>query len=114
MTFLGMLGGTASEALGINACGQIVGDVTTSTGNNHAFLYSGGTMTDLNDLIAPSSGWTLQQANATNDCGQICGYGTNPAGQTHAFLLTPTPEPSTLILLAIGAISFLAYRRRSL
>ena len=45
----------------------------------------------------------------------MSGRGINGAGKTRAgFLLTPTPEPCTLVLLAIGAISLLAYawRRR--
>ena len=72
-------------------------------------------MADLNSLIAPSSGWTLQCATAVNDKGQIVGDGTNPSGQTDAFLLTPSPEPSTLALLATGAVGLAAraWRRRT-
>ena len=81
---LGALGGGGSEAFGVNNSGQIVGC------SGDAFLYSGsGPMQDLNNLISPSSSWTLASATAINDKGQIAGYGTNPAGQTHAFLLTP-------------------------
>jgi probable HAF family extracellular repeat protein len=68
-------------------------------------------MTDLNALISPSSGWTLQIATAINDSGQIVGHGLNSAGQQDAFLLTPTPEPATLSLLALGGLTIL--RRRS-
>ena len=82
----------------------------------HAFLYSNGSMTDLNSLIDPASGWTLHYAFAINDSGQIVGTGNNSLRQAHAFLLTPTPEPSTLALLAAGAGSLLlmAWRRRKL
>jgi probable HAF family extracellular repeat protein len=71
-------------------------------------------MYDLNNLIAPSSGLTLEYANAINDKGQIAGWGYNSSGQVEAFLLTPTPEPSTLALLAAGALGLAAYawRRR--
>ena len=53
------------------------------------FLYSNGAMTDLNSLIDPHSGWTLETATAINDQGQIVGWGTNAVGQTEAFLLSP-------------------------
>jgi probable HAF family extracellular repeat protein len=78
------------EANGINAAGEIVGYALTSlNGPDHALLWQGDTVTDLNNLIPAGSSWTLNRAQAINDAGQIVGYGTNPAGQTHAFLLTP-------------------------
>jgi probable HAF family extracellular repeat protein len=62
ITDLGTLGGNSSQAYGINNHADVVGD---SLG--HAFLYSGGTMTNLG---------TLGQgvASAINDKGQIVGY----------------------------------------
>jgi probable HAF family extracellular repeat protein len=65
---LGTLGGTYSEAFGINASGQIVGDTATASGSGHAFLYSGGTMFDLN---LPGTSATARAINAS---GQIAGY----------------------------------------
>jgi probable HAF family extracellular repeat protein len=114
MQDLGTFGGTFSQANGINNSGQVVGFADISGGTRHAFLFSGiGPMQDLNDLIAPTSGWILNGAQGVNDLGQIVGYGTI-GGQTHAFLLTSIPEPSTLILLGIAAISLLgwAWQRR--
>jgi len=66
-------------------------------------------MTDLNDLIAPGSGWVLIQAQAINDNGWITGYGQID-GEAHAFLLTP--EPATLSLLALGGLAVLMRRRK--
>ena len=113
--YLGMLGGTGSYADGINNLGEVVGWAETiGAADPHAFLYNDGSMEDLNSLIVPTAEWTLECASGINDSGQICGYGINPSGQTHAFLLTPiaTPEPSTLALLGVGALSLLGYRMR--
>ena len=82
MTDLGTLGGTYSVATGINNSGQIVGYADTASGQTHAFLYSGGTMTDLGTL----PGGTYSFATGINNNGQIVGYSTTASGQTHAFL----------------------------
>ncbi len=117
MLNLGALDGYEfSQAVGINDSGQVVGECQPNSGVFHAFLYSGGTMEDLNGLIPQSSDWTLEWAYAINDNGQIVGWGINPAGQQKAYLLTPTTEPSTLALLGAGALAVLAFawrRRRS-
>ncbi|HEY2841899.1 MAG TPA: PEP-CTERM sorting domain-containing protein, partial [Pirellulales bacterium] len=112
MQDLGTLGGTNSQAQGINNSGKVVGYGTTAGGQNHAFLYSGGgSIQDLNSLIDPLSGWTLDVAQGVNDAGQIVGYG-EINGQTHAFLLTPVPEPTTLGLGALGGFALLTMKRR--
>jgi probable HAF family extracellular repeat protein len=76
--------------------------------NNHAFIYSGGVMTDLNNLISPSIGWVLNRADAINDSGQIVGTGYIN-GRSRAFLLTPVPEPGTMLLLVMIAGSLAVY-----
>jgi len=85
---LGTLGGTFSFARGINAFGQVVGVSTTVDVAAHAFLYSGGVIYDLNNLIPAGSGLTLGDAFSINDAGQIAGVGFMSSG-SRAFLLTP-------------------------
>jgi probable HAF family extracellular repeat protein len=120
LTDLGILpGGDCSFGFVVNASGQVVGDATIAGGAGHAFLDSGGQMVDLNDLIAPGSGWTLTDAFSISDTGYITGDGLAPNGQADAFLLTPlalVPEPSGLVLLATGAVALPGYhgaRRRA-
>jgi probable HAF family extracellular repeat protein len=105
MTDIGTLGGSSSHGLDINLAGEVVGTsyVDDIEYTNHAFLYSGGVLHDLNDLIDPLSGWALASATALNDRGWITGYGTI-GGQTHAFLLTPNavPEPASWAMMIVG------------
>ena len=105
-----------SEATAINSSGVIVGlllHYPTFTGQE-PFIYQNGTMTDLNDLLPPGSGWTLEGVSGINDAGQIVGYGIDPSGAVESYLLTPTgtPEPSAACLLAAGATGLLLRRRR--
>jgi len=113
MTDLGSLGGPSSEALSINDTGVIVGSsyTTSASISRHAFVYRNSVMTDLNTLIDQTSGWLLQSATAINEAGQIVGDGVI-GGQAHAFLLTAVPEPATLVLFGMAAISLLACARR--
>jgi probable HAF family extracellular repeat protein len=72
----------------INNSGQIVG-YSEGPGERYlAFLYTDGTLYDLNDLIGRNSGWVLSAAHAINDRGQIVGFGYY-RGQESTFLLTP-------------------------
>ena len=72
MTDLGTLGGTNSNAYGINDSGQVVGMPTPpATPLQHAFLYSGSTMTDLGTL-----GGTISSATGINASGQVVGNAT--------------------------------------
>jgi probable HAF family extracellular repeat protein len=83
ITGLGTLGGSESNAFGINDQGQVVGysflpDDTT----NHAFLWQGGAMTDLGTL-----GGDFSLARGINAQGQVVGYSFIPGTSTnHAFL----------------------------
>jgi probable HAF family extracellular repeat protein len=67
--------------------------------NLRAFLWKDGERLDLNDLIAPDSGWTLEEARGINSLGQIVGTGRRD-NVLRAFLLEPTgnrpPAPAAL------------------
>ena len=78
-----------SHASGVNTRQEVVGNYQAPSSSTYrAFIYSNSTMKNLNDMIAPGSGWVLNTAQAINDCGQITGYGTKD-GETRAFLLNP-------------------------
>jgi probable HAF family extracellular repeat protein len=76
VTDLGTLGGQFSSARGINDSGVIVGGaLTTDDEASHAFLYVGGVMHDLNDLIDADCSWELVQALGINNRGDIVALG---------------------------------------
>lgn len=110
MVDLGVLSGTSySAAWDINNHDQIVG-----TSGARAFLFSGGSMLDLNLLLDPSTPLALyevlQEAVAINDAGWIVAHGTRGG----IYLLTPVPLPAALWLFS-GAVAVLGAlgRRKS-
>ena len=119
MLDLGTLGGS-SYAYRVNDSGEVVGYSYLAGGDQHAFLYYDGTMLDLNSLLPDDSGWVVEEAFGINDSGQITGMGLYD-GQWNAFLMTdppagpdvitPTPEPSTVPLVAAG-LALVALLRR--
>lgn len=88
MIDIGTLPGCSwTQANGINKMKRVVGSCQ-GFGYSHAWLWDGGTMVDLESLISPAEGWTLQGANDINENGQIVGYGTH-FGKGRAFIMTP-------------------------
>lgn len=87
MSDLGTLGGSEATALSINSAGHVVGWASTkgkgkNDGPQHAFVWGGGGMVDLNNLT--TSGPTLSQGRGINNAGQILCW----SGGT-SVLLTP-------------------------
>jgi probable HAF family extracellular repeat protein len=90
MTDIGTLGGTFSNAFGINTAGQIVGSATTADDAAlHAFLYTGGVMSDLNNMIGSAPSWKINSASAINNSGQIVANAIFTDGSSHAVRLDP-------------------------
>lgn len=69
VTDLGTLGGSSSQAYGINDTGQVVGNADTSNGLSHAFLWDQGTMNDLGTV----DGYSYSSAYKINNVGQAVG-----------------------------------------
>lgn len=94
---LGTLFGVGSGAEGVNEAGQVVGSsglprAVTVHGTwvgAHAFVYTYGTMYDLNNLIEGPSGYVITDAAGINASGQIAATAIAPSGRIHAVLLTP-------------------------
>jgi probable HAF family extracellular repeat protein len=89
ITDLGTLGGTYSYAYAINNANpvQVAGQAQLASGIYHAFVYSGGTMTDLGSLSTEGDNYSL--AHALNDKGQVVGesyLGGGGGSIDHAFL----------------------------
>lgn len=110
------LGGLAphwsSTATDINNLGQIVGSANLSDVLSHGFLYQNGKMIDLNTLIDPATGWTIEGAAAINDLQQIaataCRNGVCQAVRLDLVPAVPEPPAVALLLagLALGAWRF--------
>ena len=84
MTDLGTFGlDPVGEA--INNHGVIVGQSSL-----RAWIWSGGVFQNLNNLIPPGCGFTLDNTTAINDNGQVVASGFDAPGQRHAFLVTPS------------------------
>jgi probable HAF family extracellular repeat protein len=89
MQDLGVLpGGNSSRAFDINDLGYVVGSSTSSSGDDHAFIWTKQAgMTDLNSAASAGLGVVFMEAHAINSTGEILVMGK------------ATPEPSGGITL---------------
>src|SRR5207302_7837812 len=101
-------GSIEAKAEGINDAGQVVGVYFDSAARQHGFLFSEGSYTTI-DLPGSSASY----AYGLNNSGQIVGMYVE-GHSANGFLATPTPEPSALVLLAVGALASIcwAWRRQ--
>jgi probable HAF family extracellular repeat protein len=83
-TELGTLGGANSEALDFNRNGQVVGWAATADGARHAFLWTAGTMVDVNAFGSAGDGVVFVRAVAIDETGRILAHGSNG----HAYLVS--------------------------
>lgn len=83
-TLTGPTGATATEALGLNNEGQVVGQYTDASGSTHGFLYNvaAGTYATIDDPNA--NGMTV--VNGINDLGQLVGFYLDASGNTDGML----------------------------
>jgi probable HAF family extracellular repeat protein len=89
------------RAIAINDAGQVVGGSGTGSGGDHAFITgaNGVGMTDLNTFLGFRSG-VISGAISINNIGQVVAIAT---------ILEPSSY--ALLLVGLGAVSFMARRR---
>lgn len=105
--YLGYLPGDVdlSAPTGVNDAGEVVGHSARLEPDQSGeyllvfrpFLFTDGVMQDLNALLPPGSGWSLEGygedfATGINNAGQIVGAGFH-AGHIRAYLMTPDNQP---------------------
>jgi probable HAF family extracellular repeat protein len=80
-TALGSLGGKTGSTNGINQFGEVVGASQIASGTNHAYIWNGGVLADLNSLVSTpltynGAAVTLTSATGINNFGDIVATGT--------------------------------------
>jgi probable HAF family extracellular repeat protein len=92
-------GDFASTAISINDTGVVVGVSLDSNFNERAFVWSNGSMTDLNAVLTSNpQKLYLLQANSINAEGDIVGLASTASGDLHGFLAMPDSAGNALPL----------------
>jgi probable HAF family extracellular repeat protein len=95
---LGSIGGANASAFGVSNTGQVVGWAQIASGTYDAFVFSNGSMVDLNSLVKLADGAYLTQATAINDRNQIVAQGSDGL----SYLLSPPIRQQLAAVLAVA------------
>ena len=107
----GFVNSSAEAAAGIWQVGSGNGPVTG--GNDHALVWRGAadTVVDLHSSLDQTGlSFSLSLATGVNENGDIVGWGDTADGR-YAIKWSLVPEPTTQVLLLVGALALLSGRR---
>ena len=106
MQDLGTLDGDGhSLAVGINDGGVIAGiSASADFSAIRAFVWRGGVMTDLNQLIPATSALYLLTACSVNARGEIIGFAVDHAGKIHGYLAAPVHDGEDDSVIGVSAL----------